>query len=41
MGIGWGFGWAAWASDYSRFTRPEVTERRLYGASALGTFISA
>jgi nucleobase:cation symporter-1, NCS1 family len=39
VGIGLGFGWAPWASDYSRFTRREVTDRRLYWASALGTFI--
>jgi NCS1 family nucleobase:cation symporter-1 len=39
VGIGWGFSWVAWASDYSRFTRPQVTERRLYWASAIGTFI--
>ena len=40
VGIGWGFGWAPWASDYSRFTRREVTEKRLYWASATGTFIA-
>jgi peptidoglycan-N-acetylglucosamine deacetylase len=27
VGIGWGFSWVAWASDYSRFTRRGVTER--------------
>jgi purine-cytosine permease-like protein len=39
VGIGWGFGWSAWASDYSRFTRREVVEKNLYWASAAGTFI--
>lgn len=39
VGIGLGFGWSPWASDYSRFTRAGVTERRLYWASTLGTFI--
>jgi NCS1 nucleoside transporter family len=39
VGIGWGFSWVAWASDYSRFTRPAVTERKLYWASAIGTYI--
>jgi len=39
VGIGLGFGWAPWASDYSRFTRPGLTDKRLYWASALGTFI--
>ena len=40
VGIGWGFSWVAWASDYSRFTRPEVTEKKLYWVSAMGTFIA-
>ncbi|HEX6392090.1 MAG TPA: cytosine permease [Acidimicrobiales bacterium] len=40
VGIGLGLGWAPWASDYSRFTRREVTEKRLYWASASGTFIA-
>jgi purine-cytosine permease-like protein len=40
VGIVWGFGWAPWASDYSRFTRPELPERRVYWASALGTFLA-
>jgi purine-cytosine permease-like protein len=40
VGIGWGFSWAPWASDYSRFTRREVTEKKLYWASATGTFIA-
>jgi len=39
VGIGWGFGWAPWASDYSRFTRRELTDESVYWASALGTFI--
>jgi nucleobase:cation symporter-1, NCS1 family len=38
VGIGWGFSWSPWASDYSRFTRPEVPEKRLYWASTVGTF---
>jgi NCS1 family nucleobase:cation symporter-1 len=40
VGIGLGFGWAPWASDYSRFTRPELTDRSVYWASALGTLIA-
>ena len=39
VGIGWGFGWAPWASDYSRFTRRGLTDTRVYWASALGTFV--
>src|SRR5262245_50089996 len=40
VGIGLGFGWAPWASDYSRFTRPQLTERSVYWASTLGTFLA-
>lgn len=40
VGIGWGFSWVPWASDYSRFTRRELTEKSLYWASAIGTFIA-
>ena len=40
VGIGWGFSWSPWASDYSRFTRPEVPDKRLYWASALATFLA-
>jgi nucleobase:cation symporter-1, NCS1 family len=39
VGIGLGFGWAPWASDYSRFTRRGLTDERAYWAAALGTFI--
>jgi NCS1 family nucleobase:cation symporter-1 len=39
VGIGLGFGWAPWASDYSRFTRPELADKSVYLASVLGTFI--
>ncbi|WP_031169625.1 purine-cytosine permease family protein [Streptosporangium roseum] len=38
VGVGWGMGWITWASDYSRFTRPGVSPRRLYAASAMGIF---
>ena len=40
VGIGFGFGWAPWASDYSRFTRRELTGKSVYWASALGTSIA-
>jgi NCS1 nucleoside transporter family len=39
VAIGLGFGWAPWASDYSRFTRPELADKSVYWASTLGTFI--
>ena len=40
VGIGWGFSWAPSASDYSRFTRRDVSEKSLYWASVLGTFLA-
>jgi purine-cytosine permease-like protein len=39
VGIGWGFAWSPFASDYSRFTRPESSERSVYWASVAGTFV--
>jgi NCS1 family nucleobase:cation symporter-1 len=39
-GIGWGLSRVACASDYSRFTRPELTEKRLYWASATGMLLA-
>jgi NCS1 nucleoside transporter family len=39
-GIGWGASWVAMASDYSRFTRPALSERRLYWASVGGTYLA-
>jgi NCS1 nucleoside transporter family len=39
VGVGLGFGWSPWASDYSRFTRRALTDRTVYWASTLGTFI--
>jgi nucleobase:cation symporter-1, NCS1 family len=38
-GIAAGFGWAPWASDYSRFTRPHLTDKSVYWASTLGAWI--
>ncbi len=38
-GIGWGFSWIGWSSDYSRFTRPSVSDRRLYLMSVVATII--
>src|SRR5262249_29312937 len=40
VGIGLGFGWAPWAAGYSRFTRRDLTDKSVYWASALGTFIA-
>jgi nucleobase:cation symporter-1, NCS1 family len=40
VGIGWGFAWAPWASDYSRFTPRGTSEKRVFWASALGTYVA-
>ncbi|MCX9192209.1 cytosine permease [Carbonactinospora thermoautotrophica] len=39
IGVGWGIGWLAYASDYSRFVPRDMPRRKLYAASALGQFI--
>ena len=39
-GIGWGLSWVAMASDYSRFTRRESTEKSVYWASTAGMFLA-
>jgi len=39
IGIGWGISWMVYASDYSRFTRPSVSDRKLLLATGAGMFI--
>lgn len=39
IGIGWGITWFAYASDYSRFVRCDVSSVKVYLASTLGQFI--
>jgi NCS1 nucleoside transporter family len=39
IGIGWGITWFVYAADYTRFTRPEVADRRLVASTFLGMFV--
>lgn len=39
IGVGWGISWFTWASDYSRFVRPEVGARRVFGYSFIGMYL--
>lgn len=39
IGIGWGITWFVYAADYTRFTRPDVSGRRLFGVTFAGMFI--
>jgi len=39
VGIGWGLSWIAWASDYTRFVPRSVSERKVFWATSLGTFV--
>ena len=39
IGVGWGISWLVYAADYSRFTRVEITDRKLFWASGLAMFV--
>ena len=39
IGIGWGITWFVYAADYTRFTRPQVSTRRLFGVTFAGMFV--
>jgi nucleobase:cation symporter-1, NCS1 family len=39
IGVGWGISWLVYAADYTRFTRPEVPDRRVFWATGLGMFV--
>jgi len=39
IGIGWGISWLVYASDYTRFTRPELSGGRVFRATFLGMFV--
>ena len=39
IGIGWGITWFVYAADYTRFTGPEVSTRRLFGVTFAGMFV--
>jgi NCS1 nucleoside transporter family len=39
IGIGWGISWITWASDYSRFVRPDISDRTVFLYSYIGMLI--
>lgn len=39
IGIGWGISWVTWASDYSRFVPPTVSDKTVYWYSFVGMYI--
>jgi NCS1 nucleoside transporter family len=39
IGVGWGISWLVYSADYSRFTRPQTTDRRLFWATGLAMYI--
>lgn len=39
IGIGWGISWLVYASDYTRFARPELSAGKVFRATFLGMFV--
>ena len=39
IGVGWGYSWLTYSSDYSRFIRPEASERAVFWATAAGIYV--
>lgn len=39
IGIGWGISWLVYASDYTRFTKPDLSNRKVFRATFLGMFV--
>jgi purine-cytosine permease-like protein len=39
IGVGWGISWLVYAADYSRFTRLEITDRRVFWTTGLAMFV--
>jgi NCS1 nucleoside transporter family len=39
IGVGWGISWLVYSADYSRFTRPATSDRRLFWATGLAMYI--
>ena len=39
IGVGWGYSWLTYSSDYSRFIRPSASERRVFWATAAGMYV--
>ncbi len=39
IGIGWGVTWFVYAADYTRFTRTDVSSKKIFISTALGMFV--
>lgn len=39
IGIGWGISWLVYASDYTRFSQPDLSAGRVFRATFLGMFV--
>ncbi|TNY35098.1 purine-cytosine permease family protein [Thermomonospora catenispora] len=39
IGIGWGISWLPYSADYSRFVRPDASDRTVFWATALGMYV--
>lgn len=39
IGVGWGVSWLVYAADYSRFTTPAASDRRVFWATGLGMYV--
>jgi NCS1 family nucleobase:cation symporter-1 len=39
IGVGWGITWLTWSSDYTRFLKPSVSDRKVFWTTWAGIFI--
>jgi NCS1 nucleoside transporter family len=39
IGIGWGITWLSWSSDYTRFIKPGISDRRVFWWTFAGIFV--
>src|SRR5579872_1638388 len=39
IGVGWGITWLTWSSDYTRFIKPSVSDRKVFWTTASAIFI--
>jgi NCS1 family nucleobase:cation symporter-1 len=39
IGVGWGISWIPYSADYSRFVRPDVSDKSVFWASAAGMYV--
>ncbi len=39
IGVGWGISWIPYSADYSRFVRPDASEKSVFWASAAGMYV--